>query len=79
MERGGHDAERAADTRNPEVIYRVTSVLDRDEYVTAKSWAAELSIDVTYLLRELLADREAEYQRWKANASMLAREVRANS
>jgi len=55
----------------------VTSILTGEEYNSAKCWAAEIGIDVAYLLQHLLADREAEYQRWRENAGMLAREVRA--
>lgn len=55
----------------------MTSILDADEYVSAKCWASELGIDIAYLLPQLLADREAEYQRWRENAGMLAREMRA--
>ena len=56
----------------------MTSVLDKDEYVTAKCWAEEIGVDIAYLLPHLLAEREAEYQRWRQNAAMLAREVRAD-
>lgn len=56
----------------------MTSILTAEEFVSAKCWASEIGIDIAYLLPHLVAEREAEYQRWRQNAAMLAREVRAD-
>ncbi len=55
----------------------MTSVLTAQERDCALMWASEIGIGIEDLLPHLLGEREAEYQRWRENAAMLAREVRA--